>query len=85
MHKVKNNKNDYSLSFYTAEGKRTLYLHYVHNLYDGLKWAQKNAIPFDHVNVYYRRDRSFIFQIRKRDGYWYEYKNGVYYKLRPKP
>lgn len=56
---MKGIKNDFSIVFYNVS-KRVLYLKYVHNTYNAVKWVKEKNIVFTFYRVYNRRNETFI-------------------------
>lgn len=60
---MKGKQNDYSVSFYNGDKKR-LFLEYVHDTDKALRWVATKQIQWTHANVYNRRTREFITQLK---------------------
>ncbi len=59
---MKGKKNDFSMSFWDADGKRVLFLEYVHDTEAAKRWASSKNINWVRVNIYDRRTRDKIEQ-----------------------
>jgi hypothetical protein len=60
---MKGKKNDFSISFFN-EDERVLFLAYVHNTQKAVDWVNKKRIEWTHGNIYDRRSREFLLQIK---------------------
>jgi hypothetical protein len=55
----KKNRNDFScVAFH--KGRKIAYMKYVHKIQVYMAWLKKNNIPFDYINVYWRRNGLFF-------------------------
>lgn len=59
-------KNDYSITFYNVDDK-VMFLEYVHIVKVAVKWVNDKGIQWTHGNVYDRRERNFLKQIKPDD------------------
>lgn len=53
------------MSFWNEQGERVLFLQYVHTIKAAISWADGNRIIWHHANVYNRKTRELIKQIKK--------------------
>ena len=59
-------RNDFScVSF--KNGLKTNYMKYVHKIDSYVRWMNNNSIPFDYINVYWRRNGIFYKRIYKNN------------------
>lgn len=63
---MKGKKNDYAITFYKDEEK-VLFLAYVHDTHRAVDWINGKGIAWTHGNIYERRTRVFLKQIRPDD------------------
>lgn len=63
---MKGKKNDFSISFFN-EDQRVLFLEYVHDTQKAVVWVNKKGITWSHGNIYERRTREFLKQIKVGD------------------
>jgi len=54
---MKGKKNDFSMSFY-LNGKRVMFLGYVHDTRKACKWMESKRLRFDYFRLYERRTRK---------------------------
>jgi hypothetical protein len=63
---MKGKKNDFSMSFWDADGKRVLFLEYVHDTEKAKAWVASKGINWVTVNIYDRRTREKIEQQKRQ-------------------
>ena len=63
---MKGKKNDFSISFFNEE-QRVMFLEYVHDTQKAVDWVNNKGITWSYGNIYDRRTREFLKQIKVGD------------------
>lgn len=59
-------KNDYSCTVYLG-GQKRLFTEFVQDIYKYAQWLKRNAIDWDYILVFCRRDRQIICYYKNGD------------------